>query len=113
MPIVNEHAIEYLKEIPPPFRIIAENLRALIFKLGGGQDVTETFQKGSPAYQIKGKTHFFIEKQPKRHIKFGILAEPKKIYDKNTDANIIEIQSKEDIETLGITELIRGSINNV
>ncbi|MFO8019838.1 MAG: DUF1801 domain-containing protein [Promethearchaeia archaeon] len=109
---VNEKVIEYIREIPPPFRIIVEHLRALLFKVGEDSNITETLQNGVPVYKIQAKAYFFIEKQPKEHIKFGILAEPQKKYKKDLDANVIKIQSKEDIKTFGIAELIKETINN-
>jgi hypothetical protein len=110
---VNEKAIEYIRRIPPPFRIIAEKIRGIILKVGTEMDIRETFQNQRPVYQIEEKPYFYIEKLPKHHIRLGIYSHRTNDVSTKNDVNQIEIRSKEDIESLGIAELIRKTLQDI
>ncbi len=65
---INMEAIEYIRNIPPPFRAIVEELRLLILDII--PDITENLREGVPTYE-KGDIICYIKKEPNQHIKFG------------------------------------------
>jgi hypothetical protein len=110
---INEKAIEYIRKIPPPFRVLIEQLRSLILDMGKGVNISESFQNKKPVYKIEDKPYFYIEKLPKRHIRLGIYNKKAENITDESDVNQIEIRSKKDIETLGIADLIEKRIRDL
>ncbi|MBN1802821.1 MAG: DUF1801 domain-containing protein [Candidatus Lokiarchaeota archaeon] len=78
---INMDAIEYIRKVPPPFRAIIEELRALIFDLI--PDIGENFRNDIPIYEKDGKV-CFIKKDPNQHVKFGFfdgILDPHRVLD--------------------------------
>ena len=114
MPNINMEAIEYIRNIPPPFRAIIEELRSIIFN--SIPDITENFKDNMPIYEKNGAV-CFIQKEPKQHVVLGFykgkeLSDTKNLLEgADNKKKYIIITNIEDINKKVLFEMIREAVS--
>jgi len=107
-------AIEYIRNIPPPFRAIVEDIREIIFKSIPG--VIENFKDNKLIYESNGEI-CFIEKKPKQHVILGfnkgnqLLDREILVMGVDNDKKYYVITNIEDINKEILSEILKEAAN--